>query len=488
MVSQPQSAAPEMDNLEVQESGLKWTSVSIQEVSGNDNRLEASYFGIAGRLAREDLKLCKWEIVPLGKAFIEQAFYLGRFRRIYVDKRDGEPFFLPSQMTEIDASPTRFISPATPVDLETTRVRKGQVLLTRSGTIGEVSYVSQTFENRLVSDDVIRVSVKEFPGYVYAYFKSEFGNYLVNTNNYGAVVKHIEPDHLDDIPIPNPSPFLKQHIHNLIQESFQLRDESNRLIAEAQAILRQSLELPHLDTIRMETGGRNEGKGVLSYSVPLNKLEDRLDGSYHVPLVDAIERHIKDTAKEILRVGDSRISESVIMPGRFTRIYVGEGHGVTFLGGKRILELDPSNKKYLSKTHHRERIEKQLSLQKNTTLITCSGTIGKVAIVPEHWEGWTASQHVIRVVPQSDDVSGYVFAWLSSDYAHSLICRYAYGATVDEITDRQVSDIVIPLLRSDDDHREINENVLVANKKRTEAYHLEQEALRILNEKVIYAR
>ena len=176
------------------------------------------------------------------------------------------------------------------------------------------------------------------------------------------------------------------------------------------------------------------------------------------------------------------------MPGRFKRVYVEEGNGVVFFGGKQLYELDPSNKKYLSLKQHRDRIKDELTLRENMTLITCSGTIAKVTITPQHWDGWTANQHIIRVVPINDEIAGYLYAWLSSDYAYPLIIRYTYGAVVDEINDNQVSEIVVPLLHDKNTQREINDTVLEANRKRTEAYKLEQEALHVLDEKVIYAR
>ena len=122
------------------------------------------------------------------------------------------------------------------------------------------------------------------------------------------------------------------------------------------------------------------------------------------------------------------------------------------------------------------------------TLITCSGTIGKVTIVPKHWDGWTANQHIIRVVPVNNGIAGYLCAWLSSDYAQPLINRYIYGAVVDEINDKQVAAISIPLLHDANTQKTINDKVLEANRKRAEAYKLEQEALTLLDEKVIYAR
>ena len=470
------------------EKQLKWTSVNVQEVIDSDYRLDVITYGIEGRQARQNLAQCKWNVVHLGDKFIEDAFYLGRFKRIYVEEKDGVPFILPSQITEVYSKANKFISPATKVDIKSTRVERGQILLTRSGTIGVVSYVSKTLEDQSLSDDVIRIKTTEYSGYIYAYLKSRVGRLLVVTNNYGAVVKHIEPEHLNRIPIPNPPAVLKQEIHDLIEESFKLRDESNQLLDAAQVLLKEALELPSIEVLHEQAEQFDETADVLNYSVPLSKVIDRLDGSYYVPVVKVIEQHLAKTAKEVVKVRDDQISQSVILPGRFKRVYVEEGNGVVFFGGKQLYELDPSNKKYLSLKQHGDRIKDELTLRENMTLITCSGTIAKVTITPKHWEGWTANQHIIRVVPTNDEIAGYLHAWLSSDYAYPLITRYTYGAVVDEINDMQISEIVVPLLRDEKIQQEINDVVLEANRKRTEAYHLEQEALRVLDEKVIYAR
>ena len=118
-------------------------------------------------------------------------------------------------------------------------------------------------------------------------------------------------------------------------------------------------------------------------------------------------------AAEVTTIGDSRISKDVILPGRFARIYVEEGQGRVLFGGKQIYELDPSNKKYLSLSKHGTRISQELEIEENMTLITRSGTIGKVALVPKHWKHWVASEHIIRVVPTSNDVAGYINIFLS---------------------------------------------------------------------------
>ncbi len=496
MVAQPYSSVRTAENPEPQSpdtgsefsKSLKWATVGVREVVEKDYRLEASVYSNDSRQARKDLEQCKWDIVHLGDEFIEDAFYLGRFKRIYVKQKDGIPFILPSQITEIHPKASKFISSATNIDIESTRVKKGQVLITRSGTIGVVSYVSKTLESQSISDDVIRIKAKKYSGYIYTYLKSKMGRLLINTNNYGAVISHIEPKHLNHIPIPNPPPILKQAIHNLIEESFELRDESNDLMDEAQALLNEALQLPDIENLQARAKQFDETAGVLNYSVPLSALGNRLDGSYHVPIVHAIERHLQKTAKEVVNVGDRRISRAVILPGRFKRVYVEEGSGIVFFSGKNISELDPSDKKYLSFSQHNKKIKKELTIKEGMILITCSGTIGKTTFVPKHWDGWAMTHDIIRLVPTNNEISGYLYAWLSSPYARELINRFTYGAVVGHIEKEHILRVSVPLLHDENTQQKINDKVLDANKKRAKAYELEQEALAVLNEQVIYAR
>ena len=466
---------------------FKWSTVSLAEVIATGGRLEASVFNIEGRQAREALQRCKWPVKTIaGSNGFASASHCKRFKRVYVDRSDF-PIYQPAQINEIDPKPADYISGKTKTDISGLRVHKDQILMTCSGTIGNCTIVGETLDNRIFSHDLLRINIsnKNETGFVYAFLKSKTGFTLVNTNNYGAVVSHIEPEHLAHIPVPDPSPILKQQIHDLIMSSFRLRDESNVLMNEAQALLKSALKLADIDDIK--PAYFDQSADLRNYSVNLSTLDGRLEASYHVPIVGSIQRLLAANAKEVATVGDARVSKAIILPGRFKRVYVGEGQGVKFFGGKQILELDPSTNKYLSLLHHAGRIKGQLTLHENMTLITSSGTIGKVNIVPTHWDGWTANQHIIRVVPANTAIAGYVYAWLSSDYAFPLMHRYTYGAVVDEIDDFHVAAVPFPFLHDTDIQKTINGKVLEANRKRFDAYELEQKALKIMDEKVIFA-
>lgn len=483
------------ENQKMKGFSVKWCSVLLSDVISRGKRLEASVFDVEAKQARELVLQGKYPTDCLyGKTgLIDTAYYPGwmqrsRLKRVWCSRQSGEGFYLPSQMTDIFPVAEKHISRLADCSMDELRLKKNSLLLTRSGTIGNVSLVSETLNGLVFSDDVIRISFKEEHdlGYVYAFLKSRVGNLILRTNGYGSVITHIEPDHLEEIMIPSAPVQLKNRIHDLVMRSYALRDESNELLIRAKRFLISELNLPSFRDLMANND--KTSKAVEIFNVKLSDMHGRADASYHVPIVDAIVDHLKNNAEDVVPLGDKRISSDVILPGRFKRVYVDEGHGRVFIGGKQIWELDPSNKKYLSFVRHGDRIAKQLALHENMTLITCSGTIGKVTLVGKHWENWTANQHIIRVVPASKEIAGYLSVFLGSEYGYPLITRFTYGSVVDEIDDSHVRQIPIPILKNKSAQKQINDLALLANEKRYEAYKLEQEALHVMDHEVIFAK
>lgn len=477
----------EAPEVEVAESPLKFCSVTLSDVISRGKRLEASVFDVDAKHARAAVEHGKYPVkMVCGANGLAGSYVCGRFKRIWVEKSDL-PIFQPSSITDIYPTPDGYISHKTQTNIDALRVHEGQVLMTCSGTIGKLSYVSKTLDNQIFSHDLLRINSNNpsDAGYIYAYLKSATGNKILLTNSYGAVITHIEPEHLATVPIPDAPEAIKKRINDLIVESYALRDESNALIDEATGLLVNELQLPDVNSF--DVALYKKRANVDTFSVKLSGMAGRIDASYHVPIIDAIVEHMKQHAAEVTTVGDSRVSKAVILPPRFARVYVEEGYGKVLIGGKQIHELDPSGKKYLSRTKHKELMNK-LEVAQNTILITRSGTIGKVVLVPKHWEHWVPSDHIIRVVPESKDIAGYLSIFLSSDYGYHLITHYTYGSVVDEIDDTHVSSIPFPLLKNADIQRRINELALEASEKRYEAYKLEQQALRIVDKEVIFAK
>jgi len=461
---------------------IKYTSVSLTEVFKNKLRLEASAFNLEAKVARNKVLKNRYGFVKLWSStgLVENAYYPGRFKRVYVSKGEGKPFYLPSQITEIRPKATKYISPKTYKNIEGVEISKNNLLMTRSGTIGNCTISSKTNIGKLYSDDIIRISFKsEYDlGYTYAFFQTSEGQNILQSNNYGAVIQHIEPEHLENIIIPNSPESIKKEIHELIIKSYELRDQANDLIDQAEIILYEELQLKPFEEIQIEY--LDNSIDLRSYTTKLSELRFRLDGSYHIPIVQLVEQEIKRNAKEISNIG--QLSKDIILAGVFKRTYVDKENGVPFLGGRDITQLNPNVEKFLSKSVHSARIKKELEVFENYVLISDRGTIGKVQIVPKHWSGWAVSQNIIKVIAKSNDLAGYLFCFLNSDYGQVLIKRETYGSVVDMIDNNNVEGIHVPLLKDENKQKEINTLVLEANKLRYQAHLNEQEAIEMMNE------
>ena len=461
-------------------NNLRWCAVSLSEVVGRGKRIEASVYDVEAKNARETIEKGKYPVSSVGgeKGYCE-AYTCGRFKRIWL-KHSDYPIFQPSSITDVYPVPDGYLSRLTNTDFDKLRVHKGQILLTCSGTLGNISLVSDKLDNQIISHDLLRLTCKDVRdvGYVYTYLKSEIGKKLLVTNQYGAVISHIEAGHLKDVPIPDAPREIKDRIGNLINKSYELRDISNRLIDDATATLKKELQLPPIETFEsMDDSG--------AYNVKLSSLHSRFDGSYHIPIVNRIVEHLKKYSKEVTTLGDERISSKIILAGIFKRTYVGKDYGYPFLGGKEICQLMPDTEKYLSTSVHKARYEKELKVEKNTILVTDRGTVGTTVMVPKHWNGYAVSQNVLKLVPASESIAGYIYAYLNSEVGKVLLTRQTYGSVVDMINDNNLAEVEIPLLKNKSAQEMINKLVLDANEKRYEAYCKEREALEILTNEVL---
>lgn len=475
-------------DVETNDIPLKWCSVSLSDVIFRGKRLEASVFDVEAKQARQIIKNSKFPSTTIGgENGLTTSYTCARFKRIWLEHSDF-PIYQPSTIVDIKPKPDGYISHLTKTNIENLRVKKGQILMTCSGTIGKVSYVSDTLKNKIFSHDLLRINCKNTvdQGYVYTYLKSKVGNKILLTNSYGAVITHIEPEHLATIPIPDAPREIKERIHNLIVESFKLRDESNELIDQATALLIDELKLPSISEFKQNN--IKNSANVNAFNVKLSDLNGRADASYHLPIVEAIIEHLKKYADEVTTIGDKRITHDIVLAGVFKRTYVDEQCGYPFLGGKEITQLAPKTEKFLSKAIHRKRYEKELKIEENTVLVTDRGTIGTVALVPKHWNGYAVSQNVLKAVPSTNKIAGYLFIYLNCEYGRKLVQRQTYGSVVDMIDNNSLSSVEFPLLKNKDIQKKINDLALEANQKRYEAYLLEQQALEIMDNEVIFAK
>lgn len=476
----------ETDNALLAPSPLRWCSISAEEIRRNGYRLDASAYDIEAMeaLSRVHNNPYGWVYLWGENGLVEEAYRPGIIKRMYVDESNGVPMYLPSQITEIHPKPAKFLAKAQANGLSNWYVKEGEILLTSSGSIGDVCLVSKGLAGKMFSQNMIRIKAKSYAGYIYSFLMHSIGQRILKSDMYGAVIDHIDPKHLENLPIPNAPEEIKRSIHEAVVASYDLRDQSNDLIDEAQRLLYEALDLPEKMVLNPKYYAPEAG--FRCFTMSTNELNNRFDVSYHLPEIKEILSLISQQAAEVTTLGDPRVSKEIILAGVFKRTYVDESSGIPFLGGRDITQLAPKVDKYLSYSIHKDRIHKELEVFENYILISDRGTIGKVQIVPRHWNGWAVSQNIIKLLPASLDIAGYIFIYLQTELGQALIKRETYGAVVDMIDDDNVSSIPIPLLKDKATQSRINDLVLQANALRYEAYLKEQDALRQM-EAVLHA-
>jgi type I restriction enzyme S subunit len=140
-----------------------------------------------------------------------------------------------------------------------------------------------------------------------------------------------------------------------------------------------------------------------------------------------------------------------------------------------VVHFQPADLKYLPKTAHKN-LERWI-IRAGWILVTCSGTVGQVAIAPPQWDGWAASQHILRIVPDpsSPCPPGYLYAFLISPAGQAQLTAQIYGAVVDELTEEQARSVLIPVPKTKKQIalvKSINDTALRAAKRRAEAADL----------------
>lgn len=203
----------------------------------------------------------------------------------------------------------------------------------------------------------------------------------------------------------------------------------------------------------------------------------RLDAGYYNEATMQAHRAMAASGLAMKKLGD--VTESIFIPPRFKRVYVDKEHGVPFLQGTHIVHFRPADLKYLSRSAHKNL--GRWTIKAGWVLVTCSGTIGRVAIALKQWNDWAASQHILRVVPKADGPcpAGYIYAWLSSPLGQAQF-NGIYGAVVDELTADHVANILIPVPETKEQHemvRSINDLAMDAIATREQALAQDAQAI-----------
>lgn len=131
---------------------------------------------------------------------------------------------------------------------------------------------------------------------------------------------------------------------------------------------------------------------------------------------------------------------------QFRRIYVADKeHGVPFVGSADMLEADLTNLPLLRRKDAESSKLSYLRLTPGMSLISCSGTVGKVAYVRPDMAGFWSSQDSIKVVADPSKIlHGYLQAFLRSRYGVPFLTTAKYGTGIRHLEPVNIDEMLVP--------------------------------------------
>ena len=359
-----------------------------------------------------------------------------RLKGVRVSPEYGLPFLGATQVFDIWPVPRKWLTPKHTPHLDERYLKAGWILVTCSGNVGDTLIAYEPVENAIVSHDLLRVVPynRAYTGFLYTYLRTRYGRAIMRSSHYGNVIKHLEVEHLETVPVPAIDDALVDELYEHIQETFQMRADAYRFDLQARASYEAAVGID-------EAKPSEEG-----FPVPADILfrgRRRFDAYAYNPNALAVLKTLERSGRTLRRVGDVA---SFLQPPRFKRVY-GKG-GIPYLSSEETFRINPEITKFLTLATDTD--VAALQVEKAWLLMACSGQIyginGSVCIATEWHEGKIFTHDMIRIIPK-DVRAGYLQVALSHpELGRPLVLRNAYGTSIPHLESPDIADIPIPRL------------------------------------------
>jgi len=332
------------------------------------------------------------------------------------------------------------------------------------------------------SEHVMRVVPNEEaikPGYLYAYLCSRFGVPLIVSGTYGAIIQHIEPHHIADLPVPRLGA-VEDQAHELIQRAAYLRVEAAAQISGATA---RYLSAAGLADISSYAWIKNSGR--LGFVSTISKTI--LRAVNYVPLNAQLAEKIKVMSPAWKPLAELTEPGTLRSGLRFKRIDCDPEYGVELIGQREISNVRPVGR-WIAKAHLPN--DKIIFVPNGAILVNAQGglnesdSFARAQYVSGKKLRYAYSQHFLRVIADEIKIPrGALFAFIRSNIAFRLLRACAVGSMQQDFHPDLLAEIPVPII-DETEAQEIDNLVRVAYQKYDDAIDCEDQA-RFLVERTI---
>lgn len=170
------------------------------------------------------------------------------FKHIYLNKDNGYPFMTGSELTQFNLRYYRWLSPRGVKDINDYVVKKGTLLLYKSGTtdggiLGNVFIADKKLDGCCLSDHVIRIvfNDEKLAYWAFAFLKSKGAVRMLQRLATGTMIPFITPERISELHIPKPDENYDRIIE-LIEKYIDLNSQSKANETKAIELVEQEIE------------------------------------------------------------------------------------------------------------------------------------------------------------------------------------------------------------------------------------------------------
>lgn len=402
-----------------------------------------------------------------------------KFSRLYTnDPEYGVPFMGSTDMLDADFTNLPLLHHKTADQFPYLEVKPGMTMITCSGTVGRTAYVRPDMAGFWSSQHTMKVNPdpnRILPGYLYAFLRSRFGIPIVVSAAYGAIVQHIEPHQIAELPVPRLGDAIEEEIHKCVQAAADLRVRFQGGVNAATCDLFESAGLPDLIDYRWYREPRATGFEVdnisavslraMNYDVRTRRLSEAISAVPHRTLGKICEKG------------------QLARGGRFARIPAEPGYGHLLIGQEQLFWTQPEGRWVALKQADADSLtaEDELIMVACRGLLTEGALIGRAAFVTGSWLQYVYTEDLLRVRSGiSDFPNAYLFAFMRSEVAFRLLRSLVNGTGPQDINVVLRQMILVPECTAADRLR-IAEAVRQAYCWRDEADQFEDKAQELLD-------
>lgn len=216
---------------------------SIREIITHDKRMDAPFNSGPGRNIYDQI-LINDHITLKDIARVFHPILFGK-KQIKGSANTGNPLYKSSSMVKQKPETDFWLSRKKINAYNKLQVKEGWVLISRTGTVGNVSRIGSVMHNSFIDDHMIRVEPKKgFEGLCYFYLKSSYGKKLIEFQKYGSVQEVINSEYIERIPISKflTESDLSKQLNSAVRLYSQCMDDAYKKEAEAISCIENEIE------------------------------------------------------------------------------------------------------------------------------------------------------------------------------------------------------------------------------------------------------